>query len=60
MAYYTTYTYEELLPCAELLLTVARQSYYGTATFKAVKDKYATLKFDCVAGRMPCSELYKP
>ena len=59
MQYYTTYTFEDLLPCANALLKAGKDCYTGAATFRAVKEKYSNSKFDCVATRRLCDSLRK-
>ena len=60
MAHYTSYTYEQLLPCANTLLAASKAQYNGTAVFKAVKGKYSVTKFEYVSSVEPVAELYRP
>jgi cyclin A len=54
MQYYTTYSFEDLEPCAKALLATGKASYSGTSQFRAVKKKYTQPKFDNVATRRLC------
>jgi cyclin-A len=59
MQYYTTYSFEDLEPCANALLTAGKSSYNGSSQFRAVKEKYSQGKFDNVANRRLCDSLSK-
>ncbi len=59
MQYYTTYSFEDLEPCANALLTAGKSSYNGNSQFRAVKEKYSQSKFDMVANRRLCDSLSK-
>ena len=59
MQYYTTYSFEDLEPCANALLTAGKSSYNGSTQFRAVKEKYSQSKFDMVANRRLCDSLSK-
>eukprot|EP01052_Picozoa_sp_SAG31_P014462 SAG31_NODE_900_length_11140_cov_3.806086_2_plen_68_part_00 len=57
MQYYTTYSFEDLLPCANKILSKARSSYTHQEQFRAVREKYMQQKFDRVSLIPPCKEL---
>eukprot|EP01050_Picozoa_sp_SAG11_P001821 SAG11_NODE_85_length_17370_cov_29.272017_12_plen_60_part_00 len=57
MQYYTTYSFEDLKPCANKLLSKAKASYHQTEQFRAVREKYMQHKFDRVALMAPCHAL---